>query len=51
MVTYIGFGLPLVLTTVGPTLSTVILATMAVLALGTAVIRAARLRRDRHRQG
>ncbi|OBG31330.1 MFS transporter [Mycobacterium sp. E3198] len=51
VVTYIGFGLPLVLTTVGPTLSTVILATMAVLALGTAAIRAARLRRDHHRQG
>lgn len=50
VVTYVGFALPLVLTTVGPAASTVILASMAVLALGTAVIRAVRLRRDRHRQ-
>jgi MFS family permease len=50
VVTYVGFGLPLILTAVGPALSTVILATMAVLALATAVIRAMRLRRDRHRQ-
>lgn len=50
VVTYVGFGLPLILTTVGPALSTVILATMAVLALGTAVGRAIRLRRDAHRQ-
>ena len=49
VVTYIGFGLPLILTTVGPALSAFILATMALVALGTAVIRAVRLRRDIHR--
>ena len=49
--TYIGFGLPLVLTTVGSAVSTTILAVMAVLALLTAVSRAVRLRRDDHRQG
>lgn len=46
VVTYIGFGLPLILTTVGAVVSTTILAVMAVLALGTAVIRAVRLRGD-----
>jgi MFS family permease len=50
VVTYIGFGLPLVLTTVGPAPSAAILATMAVLALATAVIRAVRLRRVAHRR-
>jgi MFS family permease len=50
VVTYIGFGLPLILTTLGPEVSAMILAVMAVLALGTAVSRAVRLRRDDHRQ-
>ncbi len=50
VVTYIGFGLPLILTTVGSALSAGILAGMAVLALGTAVIRAVRLLREGHRQ-
>ena len=46
-VTYVGFGLPLLLTTVGSAkLSATILAVMAVLALAVAVGRAARLRRD-----
>jgi MFS family permease len=45
--TYIGFGLPLLLTEVGATPATAtILAAMAVLALITAISRAARLRRD-----
>lgn len=48
--TYIGFGLPLLLTTVGFAGSTMILAVMAVLASATAVSRAVRLRRDTHRQ-
>lgn len=51
VVTYIGFGLPLILTTVGSAVSTTILAVMAVLALLTAVSRAVRLRGDAHRQG
>lgn len=51
VVTYIGFGLPLILATVGRTVSTAILAVMAALALLTAVSRAVRLRRDAHRQG
>ncbi|MGZ4510826.1 MAG: MFS transporter [Mycobacterium sp.] len=51
VVTYIGFGLPLILTTVGSAVSTTILAVMAVLALLTAVSRAVRLRRDAHRRG
>ncbi|OBI31507.1 MFS transporter [Mycobacterium sp. E2238] len=51
VVTYIGFGLPLILTTVGSTVSTAILAVMAALALLTAVTRAVRLRRGAHRQG
>lgn len=50
VVTYIGFGLPLILTTVGAAVSTMILAVMAVLASATAVSRAVRLRRDSHRQ-
>jgi MFS family permease len=50
-VTYIGFGLPLLLTIVGSAeASGMILAVMAVLALATAVSRAVRLRRDSHRQ-
>ncbi len=50
VVTYVGFGLPLILTTVGSTVSAVILAVMAALASATAVSRAVRLRRDDHRQ-
>ena len=49
-VTYIGFGLPLLLTTVGSSDSAIILAVMAVGASATAVNRAVRLRRDSHRQ-
>jgi hypothetical protein len=46
-VTYIGFGLPLLLTTIGSAeLSVTILGVMATLAFATAVSRAARLRRD-----
>jgi MFS family permease len=46
-VTYVGFGLPLLLTTVGSAkLSATILAVMAVLALAAAVGRAVRTRRD-----
>jgi len=48
--TYIGFGLPLLLTTVESDVSQAILAVMAVLASAAAVSRAARLRRDAHRQ-
>ncbi|WP_231588610.1 MFS transporter [Mycobacterium nebraskense] len=51
VVTYIGFGLPLILTTVGSAVSTTILAVMAVLALLAGASRAVRLRRDAHRQG
>lgn len=51
VVTYVGFGLPLILTTVGSAISTTILAVMAALALLTAVSRAVRLRGDAHRQG
>lgn len=51
VVTYVGFGLPLILTTVRPAVSTMILGAMSLLALATAVSRAMRLRRDRHRQG
>lgn len=50
VVTYVGFGLPLILTTVGSAASTMILAVMSMLALVTAASRAVRLRRDRHRQ-
>jgi MFS family permease len=47
---YLGFGLPLLLSTVGaPRNSAIILAVMAVLASATAVSRAVRLRRDSHR--
>jgi MFS family permease len=50
-VTYIGFGLPLLLTLAGSTAaSAIILAVMAVLASAVAVSRTARLRRDSHRQ-
>jgi hypothetical protein len=50
-VSYIGFGLPLLLTVVGsPKASAIILAAMAVLASLTAVSRAVRLRRVSHRQ-
>ena len=50
-VAYIGFGLPLLLTTIGSAeASATILAVMAVLAAATAVSRAVRLRRDSHRQ-
>jgi MFS family permease len=49
-VTYIGFGLPLVLTTGGPEFTQFILAAMAVLASTVAISRTIRLRRDGHRQ-
>jgi MFS family permease len=48
--TYIGFGLPLILTTVRPAVSPMILFVMALLASAAAVGRAVRLRRDGHRQ-
>jgi MFS family permease len=48
--TYIGFGLPLLLTSVGFGGSRVILVVMAMLAATAAVTRALRLRRDSHRQ-
>ncbi len=48
--TYIGFGLPLLLTTVGFDGSHLILAAMAALAASAAILRIARLRRDSHRQ-
>jgi MFS family permease len=51
MVTYVGFGLPLLLTVLGSaTASAIILTVMAALASLAAVGRAVRLRRDRHRQ-
>jgi MFS family permease len=50
VVTYVGFGLPLILATVGSATSAMILSVMAVLASATAVSRAVRLRRDSHRQ-
>jgi hypothetical protein len=50
-VAYLGFGLPLLLSTVGSALwSAIILAVMAALALATAAGRAVRLRLDGHRQ-
>ncbi len=49
-VTYIGFGLPLLLTTAGPEATQLILAAMAVLASTAAISRTLRLRRDSHRQ-
>jgi hypothetical protein len=48
--TYIGFGLPLLLTSVGFGGSQLILAVMALLAATAAVTRVLRLRRDSHRQ-
>ncbi len=51
MVTYVGFGLPLLLTVLGSaTASAIILTVMAALASAAAVGRAVRLRRDSHRQ-
>jgi len=51
VLTYLGFGLPLLLTVVGsPKASAIILAAMAALASLTAVSRAVRLGRDSHRQ-
>jgi MFS family permease len=47
--TYIGFGLPLLLTTVGLSGAHSILAGMAALAASVAVFRTIRLRRDSHR--
>jgi len=47
---YVGFGLPLMLTTLGYAFSAAILAVMATLALGMAVSRAVRLRRTGHRR-
>jgi hypothetical protein len=48
---YVGFGLPLLVSTLGSAkASAIILGVMAVLAAVTAVSRAARLRRDNHRQ-
>ena len=49
-VTYIGFGLPLLLTSVGTEGTQLILAAMAVLATTAALARTVRLRRDSHRQ-
>jgi MFS family permease len=49
-VTYVGFGLPLLLTTAGPEVTQLILAAMAVLASSAAISRTLRLRRDDHRQ-
>ena len=48
-VSYVGFGLPLLLSTV-PKDSAIILAVMAVLAVATAAGRGVRLRRDSHRR-
>ncbi|WP_374023812.1 MFS transporter [Mycobacterium sp. HNNTM2301] len=50
VVTYVGFGLPLILTTVGSAVATTILVVMAALALLAAVSRAVRLRGDAHRR-
>jgi hypothetical protein len=50
VVTYVGFGLPLILATVAPAVSSTILAAMSVLALATAVSRAVRLRRVGYRR-
>jgi MFS family permease len=50
-VSYVGFGLPLLLSSLGSAKdSAIILAVMALLASATAVNRAVRLRRDSHRQ-
>jgi MFS family permease len=48
--TYIGFGLPLLLTSVGLRGAPIILTGMAALAASAAIFRAIRLRRDSHRQ-
>ncbi len=48
--TYIGFGLPLLLTTVGLSGAPIILVGMAALAASAAIFRTIRLRRDSHRQ-
>jgi MFS family permease len=48
--TYIGFGLPLLLTTVGFSGGHIILAGMATVAASAAIFRTIRLRRDSHRQ-
>jgi MFS family permease len=48
--TYIGFGLPLLLTTVGFSGGHIILVGMATIAASAAIFRSIRLRRDRHRQ-
>jgi MFS family permease len=50
VVTYVGFGLPLILATVSPAVSATILFLMASGASAAAVSRAVRLRRDGHRQ-
>jgi MFS family permease len=50
VVTYVGFGLPLILATVSPAVSATILFLMALAASAAAVSRAIRLRRDGHRQ-
>ena len=49
-VAYVGFGLPLVLASVGIEVGTVVLTAMATLALATGISRIVRLRRDSHRQ-
>ena len=50
-VSYIGFGLPMLLSAIGSMrVSAIILTVMAVLAAATAVARVVRLRRDSHRQ-
>jgi MFS family permease len=49
-VTYIGFGLPLLLTAGGPQTTQLVLTAMAVLAAMAAATRTIRLRRDSHRQ-
>lgn len=49
-VTYVGFGLPLLLTAGGLQATQLILAAMAALAASAAVLRTVRLRRDSHRQ-
>ncbi|BDB39748.1 MULTISPECIES: MFS transporter [Mycobacterium] len=49
-VTYIGFGLPLLLTEIGLSAASAVLAVLAVLATVVAAGRALRLRRNQHRQ-
>jgi MFS family permease len=48
-VTYVGFGLPLLLTIAGPMRGSMILAAMAILAAAAAVVRTIRLLRTTHR--